>query len=332
MFRKFSRVDGDDRANGIAGSGLGLAICKGIVEAHGGRIWAESGGPGLGARFVFTLPVAAQAANGLPAGLVQPPVNLGHASRKQIRVLVLDDDPQALRYVRDTLSEAGYMPIVTGDPEDLERLLRVEKPQLVLLDLMLPGTDGIALMERIPKLADVPVIFISGYGRDEVIAQALEVGAADYVVKPFSPTELLARIKSALRKHSGPRWAGPSEPSLLQGLTIDYIERRVTLGDRLIRLTDTEYRLLCELSANAGRVLTYPQLLRHVWGPEHLDDVRPMRTVISNLRRKLEDDVEQPTYILTEPRVGYRMPKSEGQASATPADGWTDALRAAASG
>ena len=311
LFRKFSRVDGDDRVNGISGSGLGLAICKGIVEAHGGRIWAESDGPGLGARFTFTLPVASDSTNGASAPPVRPSVSLGHAGRNQVRVLVLDDDPQALRYVRDVLSEAGYTPIVTGDPKDLDLLMREEKPHLVLLDLVLPGTDGIELMEGHPRLANVPVIFISGYGRDEIIAQALEAGAADYVVKPFSPTELLARIKSALRKRSDVRWSEPSEPYALQGLVIEYAERRVSLGGNRIRLTDTEYRLLFELSVNAGRVLTYEYLLQRVWGHDHLGDVRPMRTVISNLRNKLGDDSEHSTYIFTEPRVGYLMPKGE---------------------
>ena len=327
LFRKFSRVDGDDRVSGIAGSGLGLAICKGIVEAHGGRIWAESDGPGLGARFTFTLPVASGATNGASAPPVQPAINLGHTGQNQVRVLVLDDDPQALRYFRDVLSEAGYTPIVTGDPKDLDHLIREEKPHLVLLDLMLPGKDGIELMEGDPRLANVPVIFISGYGRDEIIARALEAGAADYVVKPFSPTELLARIKSALRKRPDVRWLEPSEPYTLQGLVIDYAERKVSLGGHRVRLTDTEYRLLFELSVNAGRVLTYDYLLQRVWGHDHLGDVRPMRTVMSNLRSKLGDDAEHPAYIFTEPRVGYRMPKGEGLGGAV-----TDALTGAPHG
>ena len=110
---------------------------------------------------------------------------------------MVDDDPLTLRYVRDALAGAGYVPLVTGDPERVPDLIRSEKPRLVLLDLMLPGTDGIELMERVPELADLPVIFISGYGRDETIARALEAGAEDYIVKPFSATELTARIRAA---------------------------------------------------------------------------------------------------------------------------------------
>ena len=197
LFRKYTAAG--DREGGL-GSGLGLAICKGLVEAHGGRIRAESGGVGLGARFTFTIPVAAESGAG-PAP--DRPGAPGHAP-DAVPILVVDDDPETLRHLRDTLAEAGYAPLVTGDPRELPRIIRAEKPQLVLLDLMLPGTDGVELMQTVPELADLPVIFISGYGRDETIARALEAGADDYVVKPFSPTELTARIRAALRRRSNP--------------------------------------------------------------------------------------------------------------------------------
>ena len=315
LFRKFSRIDGDDRGSGIAGSGLGLAICKGIVEAHGGRIWAESGGPGLGARFTLTLPAVEEAGSGPATG--PAPLSIRSSRRavgetgEQVRVLAVDDDPQALRYVRDALSKAGYTPVVTGDPEEALRLVEEEKPHLALLDLMLPGTDGIELMRDILETADVPVIFLSAYGRDELIARAFDMGAADYVVKPFSPTELAARIRAALRRREAPEPAEPTEPYTLGGLEIDYAERRVSLAGRPVRLIAIEYRMLAELSANAGRVVAYEHLLQRIWGAKSDGDVRPMRTVVSSLRRKLGDDADDPTYIFTEPRVGYRMPKGE---------------------
>ena len=258
LFRKFSRIDGEDRRRDIAGSGLGLAICKGIVEAHGGRIWAESDGPGLGARFTFTIPVAGDAAAGVP----RLSDRSRRAERERTRILAVDDDPQTLRYVRDALTKAGYTPVVTGDPEEVSRLMAEEEPRLVMLDLMLPGTDGIELMRGILDMADVPVIFLSVNGQEETIARAFENGADDYVVKPFSPTELVARIKAALRKREAPEWAEPSEPYVLGDLTIDYAERRVTLAGRPVQLTAIEYGLLFELSANAGRVMTYDRLLQ----------------------------------------------------------------------
>ena len=305
LFRKHTRVSGGDR--NLGGAGLGLAICKGLVEAHGGRIRAESDGAGLGTRFTFTIPVTEEAGTGAAAGFPGSASRPPREGRERTRILVVDDDPQTLRYVRDALVPAGYAPLATGDPREVSRLIRTKKPGLVLLDLMLPGTDGIELMERVPEMADLPVIFISGYGRDETIARALEIGAADYIVKPFSPTELVARIQAALRRRDG-----PPEPFRVGDLAIHYEERRVTVAGRTVQLTATEYELLRVLSVNAGRVTTYDSLLRQVWGRPELGDIRPVRTLVKNLRRKLGEDAANPAYIFNERQVGYRMAKPSG--------------------
>ncbi len=309
LFRKFTRIEGDDRRRDIEGTGLGLSICKGIVEAHGGRIWAESDGPGKGARFTFTIPVSEEPESGASASPALRPVRSFRAvEEEQERVLVVDDDPQALRYVRDILSKSGYVPVATENPEEALRLAQDEKPHLALLDLVLPGVDGIDLMKEIRDVTDVPVIFLSAYDRDEIVARALDMGAADYVVKPFSPTELMARIRVALRDQLGSK---SPEPFVLGELVIDYAGRSVTLGGSPVRLTAIEYRMLAELSANAGRVSTYDYLLQRVWGASSSGDLRPMRTALSGIRRKLKDDADNPTYIFTEPRIGYRMARGE---------------------
>ena len=310
LFRKFSPVDGNEGRRDLEGSGLGLAICKGIVEAHGGRIRGESDGPGLGSRFTFTLPAAEAAGTGRAAGTAR--TSTRPRAGEPVRILVVDDDPQALRYVRDALSKAGYAPVVTADPEEALRLIETNRPGLVLLDLMLPGTDGTELMGRIFSLADLPVIFLSAYGQDEVIARAFELGASDYVVKPFSPTELAARIKAALRRREVPARAAPAEPLALGDLNVNYLERRVSVAGRTVQLTATEYEVLVELSLSPGRVATHDQLLLRVWGGGHSGDARLVRGVVKRLRRKLGDDANSPTYIFTEPRVGYRLGQPEG--------------------
>ena len=304
LFRKFSRIDAEGERE-IAGSGLGLAICKGIVEAHGGRIWAESDGPGLGTRFTFTLPVGEEAGRGTASHTRRS----RRAATPQARILAVDDDPQTLRYVRDTLVKAGYAPLVTADPDEALRLVETEQPNLVLMDLMLPGSDGIEVMRDIFQIARVPVIFLSAYGRDEIVARALEAGAADYMVKPFSATELTARIRAALRRRADPSLS--PEPFALGALAIDYAERAVSVGGRSVELTATEYRLLFELSVNAGRVLTHDELLDRVWGMDGRGGMSAVRSAVKRLRGKLGDDAGSPKYVFAVPRVGYRMPKGE---------------------
>ena len=162
-------------------------------------------------------------------------------------------------------------------------------------------------MRSIPNVSEVPVIFISGRGGDQYVARAFEMGAADYILKPFSPTELVARIRAALRKRAAARHAGPY---LVGDLAIDHVERSVTVAGRPADLTPTEYKLLFELSTNAGRVLSHDELLERVWGEEHPGSYHLLRSFVKSLRQKLGDDARSPSYIFTEPGVGYRLTRS----------------------
>ena len=306
LFRKFSA---EPMGEPGGDTGLGLVICKGIVEAHGGRIRAESDGPGLGARFTFTLPTVETGRRGGSASARSSRRRRGEVE-EPVQVLVVDDDPQELRYVRDVLIQSGYSPLATGDPEEAVHLMQEERPRLALLDLVLPDTDGIELMRALQRISDVPVIFISAYGRDDTIARAFERGAVDYVVKPFSPTELAARIGAALRRREV---AEPAEPYVLGGLVIDYALHRVSVDGLPVQLTTMEYRTLAELSANAGRVLTYEHLLDRVWREKSDADMSPMRTMVAKLRTKLGEDARNPKYVFTEARVGYWMPAAESR-------------------
>ena len=299
------------RAGAVKGTGLGLAIAKGLVEAHGGRIRAESGGPGLGARFTFTIPTTGRAPSHPPGRAGVWPRAAPRRRGEKTRVLIVDDDAQTLRYVRDALSDAGYAPLVTADADGLGNLIRTERPSLVLLDLMLPGADGIELMGSVPELADLPVIFISAYGRDETIARALDGGAADYLVKPFSPTELVARVRAALRSQATPDTFAVGE------LAVDYGRRRASLAGRDVSLTAIEFDLLRALSLEAGRVVTNETLLRQVWGRRNSDDTDRVRTAVKKLRAKLGDSAREPTYVFNEHGVGYRL-REPGEALGEP--------------
>ena len=311
LFRKFSWADGDEGRCQIERAGLDLAVCKGIVEAHGGEISAESAGPELGTRVTFTIPVASEDEKVAAAISPQLPARVEQTDSEQERILAVDEDPQILRYVRDTLSGGGYFPITTGNLDEVIRQIYDHKPSLVLLDLVLAGSNEFEIVKSISQITDAPIIFLSGYGRDQIISEAFDLGAADYIVKPFSPTELMARISAALYRKAVYGRSQALDPYLQGDLKINYAERGVTVAGRPVYLTATEYKLLFELSINSGRVLTHDQLLERVWGGKASGNSQVLRAFVKVLRRKLGDDVSNPRFIFTEHRVGYRMAKPE---------------------
>ncbi|MDE0063676.1 MAG: response regulator [Gammaproteobacteria bacterium] len=302
LFRKPAAPPASASAGGTPLHGLGLAICKGLVEAHGGRIRAESAGPGHGTAVVITMPVTDDV-NGEVSGISARRLPELREDDAPTRILVVEDDPLMQHLLRNALSDEGYEPVVTGDHTQIARILRKEQPALAVLDVVLPGADGIELMQQIPELTDLPVILIFGYGGDQTVERALDVGATDYIVKPFSPTELAARVRVALRRRERPA------PFVLGELAIDYRSRRVTAAGSAVNVTATEFELLRTLSLEAGRVVTYKTLVRRVWGKQEENASRNrVRVFVKSLREKLGEDAESPTWIFNVRGVGYRMP------------------------
>ncbi len=300
-------------------AGLGLAVCQGIVEAHGGRLRTGYDGSGGGARFTMTIP----AAQWQPAGAAPASFDLADgAARDRLRVLACDDDSQARRHLHDALWSAGYFPIPAGTSEEALRLIAEERPQVVLMDAALPGEDG-SLPERLRDVmiaAEAPVILLTAPGQEEAMAHALELGVSDYLVRPFSESELTARINAALRRYAEPHLAAPSEIYALGDLTIDFNHRRVSLAGSPISLSPHEYGLLAELAMNAGRTLTHDHLLQRVWSPGRIGQRWLLREVVKRLRGKLSDDAGNPTYIFLQRGVGYRMgPVDDAEAASEPA-------------
>jgi two-component system KDP operon response regulator KdpE len=221
-------------------------------------------------------------------------------------ILVIDDEPQILRAMRTILTEKQFKVSTASRGEEGLTLAATTEPDLIILDLGLPDMDGVEVCTRLREWTQIPIIILSVRDSERDKVAALDMGADDYLTKPFSIEELLARVRVALRHAAGKK--GEQSNVVKAGpITIDLAWHLVKRGDEEIKLTGTEYKLLAYLAANHGRVLTHQSILTHVWGPADADHTEYLRVYMRQLRKKLEADPERPQFILTEPGIGYRF-------------------------
>jgi two-component system, OmpR family, KDP operon response regulator KdpE len=222
------------------------------------------------------------------------------------RILVVDDEPQIQRFLHATLEVHQYDVALAATGAAALKQVALWRPDLLLLDLGLPEVSGLEVIRRVREWSNVPIIVLSVRDREEDKVAALNLGADDYVTKPFGTNELLARIQVALRHAAQVHL--PQEPVITVGdLRLELAAHRVFLHDQEVHLTPTEYEILKTLATHAGKMLTHTLLLQKIWGPDQSQDVAKLRVFINQLRRKIEDDPSQPRYIVTEPGVGYRF-------------------------
>jgi two-component system KDP operon response regulator KdpE len=221
------------------------------------------------------------------------------------RILAVDDERQIRRSLQVNLEAKGYEVMTAETGEEALQIINHRPPDLALVDLLLPGMDGIELTRQLCEIYHIPIIILSAIGEEAKKIEALEVGADDYVTKPFSMEELIARIRSVLRRTAS--MYGTDSIFTFGEFQVDFDRRDIHVREKPVKLTPTEYDLLKYLIHNAGKVLTHGTILRAVWGPGYTDQAQYLRVFIGNLRKKLEKNTARPQYILTDPGVGYRF-------------------------
>jgi DNA-binding response OmpR family regulator len=230
-------------------------------------------------------------------------------SAKKPLVLVVDDDVRILRMMKRMLELEGFQATIANSGETALKIFEKESPDLVLLDIMMPDIDGYMVCQRIREFSQVPIIMVTARGDDKEKVAGLNIGADDYVTKPFSASELAARVRAVLRRVGSQE--RPAEPVFHhKDLVIDFTSHRVMVNNNELKLTSTEYKLLSYISLNAGRVITPDQLLHKVWGEEYIGAPHLLQVNIARLRKKLGDDAKKPSYIMTRPGIGYIMAKT----------------------
>jgi DNA-binding response OmpR family regulator len=230
---------------------------------------------------------------------------------RKANVLVVDDEPHVLRLVKANLESSGYKVSTAVDGEQAVELTRREMPDVVVLDIMLPKLDGYAVCRRIREFASVPILMLTARSTEVDLVHGFEVGADDYLTKPFAVSELLVRVQALLRRSKWPEQIISRQHFRTGPIEIDFAQHRVTASGQDVKLTPTEYRLLTYLASNANRVVPHRELLRAVWGPEYGDETEYLRVYTRYLRQKLEPDPSNPRYLLTQAGAGYMLAQPE---------------------
>lgn len=226
-------------------------------------------------------------------------------------VLVVDDEPRILRFVRAELESAGFRVVTASEGNSALEAVETEVPDLVVLDVIMPGMDGFEVLRRLRGRRAVPVILLTARGNDADKVRGLDLGADDYLTKPFSPDELSARIRAVLRRTSSANKSLTAARFEVGELMVDFDRRKVVVGGRAVQMSRTEWQLLQQLALNAGKVMLHEELLVRTWGPEYREDVEYLRVWVSRLRRKIEGDPAHPAYLRTVPGVGYVLADEE---------------------
>ena len=323
IFDRFYRISpGEGRSIG-SGSGLGLSFVRATIEAHGGKIWADSPGVGLGTTFYCTLPFtlhteieqvyqlsSTTGITALSSGPLTAPRTGPLRQNLRSKVVVVENDARIARYLRAHLTEQQYDVYTVGHGIQFLRQLDLEEPDIILLATRLSDMSGVELLQRLREFSRMPVMMLCDECEEDERVRLLELGADDLIVKPFGIKELLARVRVLLRRSAGQGEQATNETIFRTGeLTIDYAQHLVHTRGQAVQLSRTEYKLLCTLAQNVGRVMTHELLLERVWGAEYNREVDFIWVYVSRLRRKIEADPRHPRYILTVPDVGYKLAK-----------------------
>jgi DNA-binding response OmpR family regulator/signal transduction histidine kinase len=318
-----SLADTHDSLSRRKGSGLGLASARSTIEAHHGKIWAESAGVGQGATFYFTLPyttrsttatlpplTTSESLESSPHSQQTRPLPALLKQDRRMRVLLAENDARLARYIRANLEEQQYRVLTVNHGIQFLRQLDLEDPDVIILASRLSDMSGVELLQRLREFSHAPVMVLSDACSEDERVQFFDLGCDDLMLKPFGMRELLARVRALLRRQTPQAERPQTQSTFTTGdLTIDFAQHAVTVKGRPVQLSRTEYKLLSTLAQNVGLVVTHELLLEKVWGPEYNRDIDFIWVYISRLRRKIETNSRRPEYILTVPDVGYKLAK-----------------------